>query len=173
MSAAQPYNSPMRHRDPFILLSTHDLGVTGGKMETRVTLRPGDKGTKKLVQEFGQKLLCVRYRYDPVRRMRHKTVELVVESAPWDPARQSLDGRGGSGGRPPVLVGVRVEYREEELRRRIKAGGGRWLPGQRLWLLPLTLARKLDVAQRAVAVPDAANAPQVYSGSDSTPKGQG
>jgi hypothetical protein len=50
-------------------------------METRVTLRPGDKGTKKLVQEFGQKLLCVRYRYDPVKRMRHKTVELVVESA--------------------------------------------------------------------------------------------
>src|ERR1700693_3042960 len=114
-------NSPMKHRDRFILLSAHDLGVTGGKMETRVTLRPGDKGTKKLVQEFGQKLLCVRYRYDPVRRMRHKTVELVVESAPWDPARQSLDGRGRSGGRPPVLVGVRVEYREEELRRRIKA----------------------------------------------------
>jgi len=84
--------------DRFILLSAHDLGVTGGKMETRVTLRPGDKGTKKLVQEFGQKLLCVRYRYDPVRRMRHKTVELVVESAPWDPARRSLDGRGGSGG---------------------------------------------------------------------------
>jgi hypothetical protein len=163
----------MKHRDRSILLSAHDLGVTGGKMETRVTLRPGDRGTKKLVQEFGQKLLCVRYRYDPVRRMRHKTVELVVESAPWDPVRQSLDGRGGSGGRPPVLVGVRVEYREEELRRRIKAGGGRWLPGQRLWVLPLTLARKLDVAQRAVAVPDAANAPQVYSGSDSTPKGQG
>lgn len=80
----------MKHRDRFILLSAHDLGGTGGKMETRVTLRPGDRGTKKLVQEFGQKLLCVRYRYDPVRRMRHKTVELVVESAPWDPVRAVL-----------------------------------------------------------------------------------
>jgi hypothetical protein len=82
MSAAQPYSSPMEHHDRFILLSAHDLGATGGKMETRVTLRPGDRGTKKLVREFGQKLLCVRYPYDPVRRMRHKTVELIVESAP-------------------------------------------------------------------------------------------
>lgn len=49
----------MKDRDRLILLSTHDLGLTGGEMETRVTLRPGDKGTKKLVQEFGQKLLCV------------------------------------------------------------------------------------------------------------------
>lgn len=81
-------NSAMKHHDRFILLSTHDLG---GKMETRVTVRPGDKGTKKLVQEFGQKLLCVRYRYDPVRRMRHKTVELVVESARGGEPRR---GRG-------------------------------------------------------------------------------
>ena len=47
-------------------------------MQTRVTLRPGDKGTKKLVREFGQKLICVRYRYDPIGRIRYKTVELVM-----------------------------------------------------------------------------------------------
>lgn len=99
-------------------------------METRVTLRPRDKGTRKLVREFGQKLVCVRYRYDPVGRIRHKTVELVVESAPWNPTRDSLEGRSGPG-RPTVLIGVRVEYREAELRSRIKAGGGRWLPEQR------------------------------------------
>jgi len=162
----------MKHRDRLILLSTHDLGLTGGKMETRVTLRPGAKGTKKLVQEFGQKLLCVRYRYDPIKRIRHKTVELVVESAPWDPARQSRSGRSRSGGRPPVLVGIRVEYREEDLRRRIKAGGGRWAPEQRLWMLPLSVARKLDLTHRAVAVPDEPSAPEVYSRSGLAPNGQ-
>jgi len=90
----------MKHRDRLILLSIHDLGLTGGKMEARVTLRPGDKGTKKLVREFGQKLLCVRYRYDPIKRMRHP-VELVVKSAPRDP-RGSPDpaAAGKAGDRP-------------------------------------------------------------------------
>jgi hypothetical protein len=31
------------------LESTHSIGLTGGRMETRVTLKPGNKGTKKLV----------------------------------------------------------------------------------------------------------------------------
>jgi len=38
-------------------------GVTPG-METRVFLRPGDKGTRKLAARFGKRLICVRYRYD-------------------------------------------------------------------------------------------------------------
>jgi len=32
-------------------------------METRVTLKPGSKGTKKLVTQFGERLVCVRYRF--------------------------------------------------------------------------------------------------------------
>ena len=39
-------------------------------METRVTLQPGDKGTKKLVRKFGDQLLCVRYRYDYTDQVR-------------------------------------------------------------------------------------------------------
>jgi hypothetical protein len=34
-------------------------------METRLTLRPGMPGTKKLVARFGERLVCVRYLYDP------------------------------------------------------------------------------------------------------------
>ncbi len=34
-------------------------------METRLTLRPGQAGTKKLVDRYGERLLCARYLYDP------------------------------------------------------------------------------------------------------------
>ncbi|MEK6246087.1 MAG: hypothetical protein AABM33_16510 [Pseudomonadota bacterium] len=33
-------------------------------METRLTLRPGQDGTKKLLQRFGKRLVAVRYLYD-------------------------------------------------------------------------------------------------------------
>ena len=48
-------------------------------MKTQTHLKPGQKGTKRLVERFGDALLCVRYRYDENRGVRLKTVEIVVE----------------------------------------------------------------------------------------------
>ena len=58
-------------------------------MKTRVTLRPGDKGTRKLQAQFGDKLICVRYRYDPKAGMRYKTVELIVDAKPYMPNKRA------------------------------------------------------------------------------------
>lgn len=33
-------------------------------METRLTLRPGQPGTRKLVYKYGERLVCVRIRYE-------------------------------------------------------------------------------------------------------------
>ena len=52
-------------------------------MKTQTHLKPGQKGTKRLVEKFGDALLCVRYRYDESRGVRLKTVELVVEEKAW------------------------------------------------------------------------------------------
>jgi hypothetical protein len=54
-------------------------------METRLTLRPGAPGTRKLVEKYGERLLRVRYVYDAEARRRLKTVELVIEAVPWEP----------------------------------------------------------------------------------------
>jgi len=51
-------------------------------MKTRLTLRAGQNGTKKLQRKYGNRLLAVRYRYDSVRRLRLKTVELIEEEMP-------------------------------------------------------------------------------------------
>jgi len=46
--------------------------------EVRLHLKPGQKGTKQLLAQYGDRLICVRYRYDVQRKKRLKTVELLV-----------------------------------------------------------------------------------------------
>jgi hypothetical protein len=56
-------------------------------MKTHKHLKPGENGTLRLVERFGDTLLCVRYRYDAIRDMRIKTAEIIVDERP---------GKGGS-----------------------------------------------------------------------------
>ena len=41
-------------------------------------LKPGQRGTKRLLAEYGDRLVCVRYRYDAERNKRFKTVALPL-----------------------------------------------------------------------------------------------
>ena len=91
-------------------------------MRARLILKPDQRGTKKLCAEYGQRLLCVRYRYDEERRKRLKTVELVVDEVDWEP-RESKMG-------DDAIVGLRVEWQGVELRDRVKSAGGRWDPAR-------------------------------------------
>lgn len=93
-------------------------------MITRLKLKPGQKGTKKLLEEHGDALVCVRYRYDEASRMRIKTVELVVERKTWRPrARKFADND---------LVPVRIGFAEKALMETAKAAKGRWNPEVKL-----------------------------------------
>lgn len=47
-------------------------------MKSRLKLKPGQKGTKAMVEKYGDALVCVRYRYDEASRTRIKTMELIV-----------------------------------------------------------------------------------------------
>ena len=47
-------------------------------MRTRLKLRPGMRGTKKLVTTYGDRPVCARYWYDSERGKQYKTVELIV-----------------------------------------------------------------------------------------------
>jgi hypothetical protein len=98
-------------------------------------MRPGQKGTKKLVARFGASLRFVRYRYDSKRMKRFTTVELVVDEADWTP--------------PPVRsVRLRIEYWERAVRKEIIAAGGKWDPNERVWLLPADRAQELGLKER-------------------------
>ncbi len=68
-------------------------------MAIRLTLQPGQAGTKKLVEEYGDRMVCARYRYDAEKCKRYKTVELIVEESPWAPQSTPSSGRRPDGRR--------------------------------------------------------------------------
>ncbi len=61
-------------------------------MRSRLTLKPPQRGTKKLQAKYGDRLLYVRYRYDEERRRRCKTVELIVNEVDWVPKQPQAPG---------------------------------------------------------------------------------
>jgi len=51
-------------------------------VRAQVTWQPGQKGTQKLHEQYGNQLVCVRYRAAAACQPRLKTVELIVEEVP-------------------------------------------------------------------------------------------
>ncbi len=103
-------------------------------------LKPGQPGTKRLLAQYGEQLLCVRYRYDAERKTRRKTVELLVEEVPWEVPTTQL--------RPESMIGLRVAIHEVNLQRQIKLAGGKWNPAQRVWELRYDQAVRLNLTDR-------------------------
>ena len=107
-------------------------------MQARSKLKPGQRGTHKLLEQYGQKLFCVRYRYDEARKKRYKTVELIIEETDWSPTIKA-----------DKKVAIQIERQEYELQRLIKQAGGKWHPEQRVWhlsykqVIPLGLKNRL------------------------------
>ena len=103
-------------------------------------ISPGQKGTKKLHKQSGDRLFCVRYRYDRQRPKRYKTIELIVEQAEWTPPPDPFAAN--------AIVGVRVELAEVELQRKVKQAGGKWNPARRLREIHYDHAVKLGLKGR-------------------------
>jgi len=113
-------------------------------------LVPGQRGTKKLLAEYGDRLVRVRYRYDEPTGRSFKTIELIVEEGTSASPSDSPDRRPGPSHR---LVGLRVDWEELEIRRRLKAVGATWNPGERLWECRHDLAVDLGLEARIVRDP--------------------
>lgn len=111
-------------------------------MQTRQKLNPGQKGTKKFLAEYGEQLVCVRYRYDERRRKRFTTVELIMEESDWVPKARRLE--------PEKIVGVRVAWPEAELQKLVKRAGGKWNREKRLWELSYARVVELGLQDRVV-----------------------
>jgi hypothetical protein len=105
-------------------------------LKTRLTLAPGANGTKKLVERYGRRLVCVRYRYDEERRTRVKTVELIEEESPWAPSG--------------ALYLVKIPYDDLQLRTAVKSAGARWNRDRKAWLVPPATVRALRLEDRII-----------------------
>ena len=113
-----------------------------GTIRTCLHPKPGQKGTKQLLAQYGDRLVCGPYRYDAQRKTRFKTVELIVAQRAWDPPPPRFpDG---------ALVAVRVGFAEVELRQRVKQAGGSWNPSRKAWALRYTHVVALKLQARIV-----------------------
>jgi hypothetical protein len=119
-------------------------------MITKTTLRPGQKGTKRLAEKYGDRLICVRYKYDERTERRYITVELIEEGADW--ASEPKKAARPDARPPSQRLGIRVEYWETEVQAKIKAAGGIWRPRQKLWEMEYKDIMALGLESRIVAV---------------------
>ncbi len=101
------------------------------------TLRPDDRGALALAERYGSALVCVRHRTDAKGKVRHMTIELLIDSTPIRP-------------RTIRLVHIQTAPHERELNAIIKTAGGRWDYKQRQWLLPSRVATILNLRDRIV-----------------------
>jgi len=117
-------------------------------MRTRLTLHPDQDGAKQLRERYGERLVCVRYRYDEATKERWKTVELIIEKSAWEPSQPKWQA--------DTLVALQVAAQERELRQRVKAAGGKWNPKEVVWELPYGRVVALGLTERVVSKGDIA-----------------
>lgn len=140
-------------------------------MRVRLVRRPGQPGTREQVQTYGDRLICVRYRYDTATQKRYKTVEIIVEEAPWHPevsvgaptlaaaaasstSEQNLPSSPDSAARhifnADTLVGLRPPAPSAELLRRLARAGAFLRPLLDVWVLTYEQARRLELQEYIV-----------------------
>jgi len=100
---------------------------------------------KQLLAQYGDRLLCVRYRYDAQRKKRLKTVELVVAERDWEPPRPRFAH--------DRIVGLRIAYTDVAVRGRVKQAGGTWNPERGVWQLRYDRVVALGLKSRIVDEP--------------------
>ena len=84
---------------------------------------PGQPGTKKLLDKYGDRLVCVRYRYDIENRKRSKTIEIILEESDWCKDTKRIPAN--------KIINLKIVYDETYLRRLVRAAGGKWNPKEK------------------------------------------
>jgi hypothetical protein len=107
-------------------------------MKSYSHLKPGQKGTKRLMEQYGDSLICVRYRYDEQRGIRYKTVELIVEEKPLlKPRFNDQD-----------IVPVSVSFEETALRDQLRKMRAKWDPALKVWFVKYCNIRSTELETR-------------------------
>ena len=106
-------------------------------------LAAGQPGTKKMVDEYGDNLVCVRYKYDSKKKVKYKTVELIVDRGFWDPGILTAKRNR--------KVDIKITFDEFELRKKIKEAGGIWNKERKVWELSFKSTKELGLRDRMVS----------------------
>ena len=114
--------------------------IKNRKIVTNKTLIPGQPGTKKCVEKYGDNLVCVRYKYDEQVKKKIITVELIESKKTWikDSSRVPKN----------KIVAIKVGYNEYDLQRKIRALEGKWNSKNKCWQLSYGSVIALNLEDR-------------------------
>lgn len=121
-------------------------------MKSRLHLKPGQKGTKALVEKYGDALVCVRYRYDEESRTRIKTVELIVEKKELPIVTKRI--------KDETPVPVKIVYGETELGKMARKLGGKWDADVKLWFVEYGKIKGTELEKHIVLDASIGNIPK-------------
>ena len=108
-------------------------------MKIKLIRKAGQNGTKKLVSKYGNRLVCIRYRYDEIRKKKYKTIELIIEENDWEPNNKL---------KKDEVMFVQVDLNERELQKRVKKAGGKWNQESMLWEISYERVLQLGIEDR-------------------------
>lgn len=113
-------------------------------------LNPGQPGTKRYQRQFGDALVCVRYRTHPETAKRYASVEIIVDE------RQTPGLIAPKGMDEDTVVAIAIAYNETDLRQRAKQAGAHWDQVRKVWLMPYRAATQLGLHGRIKKIGGAA-----------------
>jgi hypothetical protein len=119
------------------------LGHEAAKGRVIKKISPGQMGAKRWEDQFGEALLCVRYREDVNTRHRYTTVEVVVDERDMPsppPVGRVVD----------TIMPIRIGWAEVDLQKQVRAAGGKWDGLACLWRLPYSQIQALNLQGRIV-----------------------
>ena len=117
-------------------------------MDVIKKMQPGQPGAKRYTRQYGESLVCVRYRRDAANSRRVTTVELIVDDGFYHQETNPVIKTMYSS--PNRNVYIRVGYEETWLRMQIKVVGARWVAEKRLWQMRYREAHKLGITDRII-----------------------
>jgi hypothetical protein len=81
-------------------------------------LAPGAPGTKKYVNKYGDRLVCVRYKYDQHTGTKTKTIELIVTQEKWVKKKSAIP--------PNKKMYLNIHHTDTFLQKLVRDAGGTW-----------------------------------------------
>lgn len=115
-------------------------------MDVIRTLKPGQPGTRRFQDHWGDQLVAVRYRRSA--RSNFTTIEIIVDERQQPEPGVSLNAVHAY--RRQRVVAVKVAWEEVAIRAALKRNQARWSKDHKVWLLSYSAAVALGLRDRIV-----------------------
>lgn len=96
-------------------------------MKIEKKLKPGQPGTRKWVERFGEDLICIRYCIDKKNGQRLTTAEIIINKKPENKLKKRIPSN--------KIMQLKIDFSEKDLRKIIKLAGGKWNSEKKVWEL--------------------------------------